>query len=387
MFNKREREREREGGGWGGAGRKMKEVSRKTLKRLFRKIKNFQVPKFNYHHWLLQKKIAPVKSPLSFLSKNKSDIFFLHNCVSMNICCYQQRIFLVFFLFRTTADQSNEKALMKLCQFQLLEIFKNTTKVQNHWPINKLETHVLVTELSHLIKYFDLHRITLCSTAFSILRKGPSFCLLLLSFTFYSMVRWNGKIYKKANSFLLVNLDQVQFSGQNMWTILIFKSWWWLLKPKRSTTSLHHNIFTYLFFLCFFLLPSYCRILIHIFTNLISTSIHGTRKKTKKPPSGTRDKSISNHCPGKKEKIIGQKERKGQPRPTRTRLAFSFFLTYNFFFFPRAVIEKNQGIRSQLVKRKLKAFRESCNATITKVLNTSGANYKTNLNRELEIFY
>ena len=53
---------------------------------------------------------------------------------------------------------------------------------------------------------------------------------------------------------------------------------------------------------------------IYIFTNLISTSIHGTRKK--KPP-GTRDKSISNHRPGEKEKnITGQKERKGQPRQT-----------------------------------------------------------------------
>ena len=38
-----------------------------------------------------------------------------------------------------------------------------------------------------------------------------------------------------------------------------------------------------------------------------------TRKKEKKP-SGTRDKNISNHRPGEKEKhIIGQKERKGQP--------------------------------------------------------------------------
>ena len=46
-------------------------------------------------------------------------------------------------------------------------------------------------------------------------------------------------------------------------------------------------------------------------------------------------------------------------------------------------LEKNQGILSQLVKRKLKTFRKSCNATITKVLNTSGANYKINLNREI----
>ena len=34
-----------------------------------------------------------------------------------------------------------------------------------------------------------------------------------------------------------------------------------------------------------------------------------------------------------------------------------------------------------------KTFREFCNATITKVLNTSGANYKINLNRESKIFY
>ena len=57
-------------------------------------------------------------------------------------------------------------------------------------------------------------------------------------------------------------------------------------------------------------------IYIYIYTNLISTSIHVTRKKTKKTPPGTRDKSISNHRPGEKEKLIGQKERKGQPHPT-----------------------------------------------------------------------
>ena len=31
-------------------------------------------------------------------------------------------------------------------------------------------------------------------------------------------------------------------------------------------------------------------------------------------------------------------------------------------------------------QKKTKTFRESCNATITRVLNTSGANYKINLN-------
>ena len=59
----------------------------------------------------------------------------------------------------------------------------------------------------------------------------------------------------------------------------------------------------------------YIYIYIYLFTNLISTSIHSTRKKQKKTWPGTRDKSISNHRPGEKEKkkIGGQKERKGQP--------------------------------------------------------------------------
>ena len=38
-------------------------------------------------------------------------------------------------------------------------------------------------------------------------------------------------------------------------------------------------------------------------------------------------------------------------------------------------------------QKKTKTFREYCNATIARVLNTSGANYKINLNRESEIFY
>ena len=38
-------------------------------------------------------------------------------------------------------------------------------------------------------------------------------------------------------------------------------------------------------------------------------------------------------------------------------------------------------------QKKTKTFHESCNATITRVLNMSGTNYKINLNRESEIFY
>ena len=52
---------------------------------------------------------------------------------------------------------------------------------------------------------------------------------------------------------------------------------------------------------------------IYIFTNLISTSIHGTRKKQKNAWPGTREKSISNHRPAEKVKNFGSKRKK---RPT-----------------------------------------------------------------------
>ena len=88
-------------------------------------------------------------------------------------------------------------------------------------------------------------------------------------------------------------------------------------------------------------------------------------EKNKKTSPGTRDKVSRITARGKKKKLLVKKKKKANlVRP----------------------LEKNQGIRSQLVKRKLKTFRESCNATITKVLNTSGANYKINLNCELEIY-
>ena len=38
-------------------------------------------------------------------------------------------------------------------------------------------------------------------------------------------------------------------------------------------------------------------------------------------------------------------------------------------------------------QKKTKTHRKRCNATITRVLNTSGANHKINLNRESEISY
>ena len=38
-------------------------------------------------------------------------------------------------------------------------------------------------------------------------------------------------------------------------------------------------------------------------------------------------------------------------------------------------------------QKKTKTFRKHCNAAITRVLNTSGTNYKIDLNRESEISY
>ena len=74
-----------------------------------------------------------------------------------------------------------------------------------------------------------------------------------------------------------------------------------------------------------------------------------------------------NHRFGEKEKnIIGQKERKGQPRHTTWK--------------------KSRDMQA-VGQKKTKTLRKHCNATITRVLNTSGANYKINLNRESEISY
>ena len=84
-----------------------------------------------------------------------------------------------------------------------------------------------------------------------------------------------------------------------------------------------------------------------IFTNLLSTSIHGYQEKN---PPGTRDKNLKSQPGGKKKKnIIGQIKEKAK------------FVT---------PIEKNQDICSHLVKRKIKPTVKCRNDTITRVLNT-----------------
>ena len=73
-------------------------------------------------------------------------------------------------------------------------------------------------------------------------------------------------------------------------------------------------------------------------------------EKTKKPWSGTRDKSTLNHRPEEKEKSLWVKKKE---KANLVRL-----------------LEKNQWVRSQWSKENQKTLHECCNAIITKVLNT-----------------
>ena len=133
---------------------------------------------------------------------------------------------------------------------------------------------------------------------------------------------------------------------------------------------LYSTKFVYIYIYIFVYIYLYIYIYIYVYIyNLLSTSIHGYQKekKRKKSPSGTRDKNISNHRPGGKRKnVIGQKEGKGQPRHTSRK--------------------KSRDMQS-VGQKKTKTCRKRCNATITRVLNTSGANYKINLNRESKFSY
>ncbi len=65
----------------------------------------------------------------------------------------------------------------------------------------------------------------------------------------------------------------------------------------EETSASKGNLNAYVSHLFLFTYIRLTAIYIYIFTNLISTSIHGTRKKQKKPWPGTRDKNISNHRP------------------------------------------------------------------------------------------
>ena len=99
----------------------------------------------------------------------------------------------------------------------------------------------------------------------------------------------------------------------------------------------------------------------------MSTSIHGYQEKRKKKPAkNKRWKYLESPTGGKRKNIIGLKERQGQLRHTSWK--------------------KSRDMQS-VGQKKTKTHCKRGNATITRVLNTSGANYKINLNYESEISY
>ena len=109
-------------------------------------------------------------------------------------------------------------------------------------------------------------------------------------------------------------------------------------------------------------------IYIYIFTYLLSPSIHGYQEKRKKNRQEQEIKISRITARGKKEKnIIGQKKKEKANSVT-------------------PVEKKSRDIQS-VGQKKNKTHRKRCNATITRVLNTSGANYKINLNRKSKFSY
>ena len=115
-----------------------------------------------------------------------------------------------------------------------------------------------------------------------------------------------------------------------------------LIRPIARYTHTHTHTHTHI------------HIYIYIYLSNIYQPSRYQKKKRKNPRQEQEIKVSRITARGEKKKLLVKKKEKANlVRP----------------------LEKNQGIRSQLVKRKLKTFRKSCNATITKVLNTSGANF------------
>ena len=127
------------------------------------------------------------------------------------------------------------------------------------------------------------------------------------------------------------------------------------LKPKANNRKeIQSNIYIYIY-------------IYNIYTNLISTSIHGTEKKKKTLARNKRKKYLESPPRGKRKKFwVKKKEKANLVRP----------------------LEKNQGIRSQWSKENQKP---SANPAMLQLLKCStpdnGANYKISLNRESKIIY
>ena len=90
------------------------------------------------------------------------------------------------------------------------------------------------------------------------------------------------------------------------------------------------------------------------------------KKERKETVRNKRQKYVESPPGGKKKKCHRTKRKK---RPT-----------------PSHQSKKSRDVQS-VGQKKTKTCRKHCNATITRVLNKSGANYKINLNRESEFSY
>ena len=108
-------------------------------------------------------------------------------------------------------------------------------------------------------------------------------------------------------------------------------------------------------------------IYIYIYTNLLSTSIHGYQGKKRNNPPGTRDKNFSNHCPGEKKKYHKTKRKK---RPT-----------------PSHQLKKSKRYAVSRSKEKKKPTVIAAMLQLQECSIRSRANYKINLNHESEISY
>ena len=125
---------------------------------------------------------------------------------------------------------------------------------------------------------------------------------------------------------------------------------------------LHVNIYVYS--ACEYI---YIYIYIYIFTNLISTSIHGTEKNKKKTLARNKRKKYLESPPKGKRKNFGSKRKK---RPTSS--------------------DPLKKIKGYAVSGQKKTKKPSANPAMLQLLKCStpdnGANYKINLNRESKIY-
>ena len=167
-------------------------------------------------------------------------------------------------------------------------------------------------------------------------------CLILKSLSFHCIIVSNFNLYSTWLRILSTEKIKDKFYSLFFTTLQI------LIDEVNFSFSLSLSLSIYIYIYIY---------RYKIFTNLLSTSITGYQEKKKKTRREQEIKISRITVRGEKRKnIMGQK--KNRPSPSH-----------------------------QLIKRKIKPSVKCRNATITRVLNTSGANYKINLNRVSDISY